>query len=127
MLHNSALYIALAAGAAKAGFALVTLNYRFTGPDIAYHLGDAGAVAIIYDTHARAAVRDAQSLLPRLRGVIAESGIPGSRETGRWRAPRRNTGVGRANRRTRAGKVGAIHPGRKNIGPISEALPIQII
>jgi acyl-CoA synthetase (AMP-forming)/AMP-acid ligase II len=72
MLHNSPLYVALAAGAAKAGIALVTLNYRFTGAEIAYHLGDAGAVAIVSDRNARPAVRDARALLPRLRSIAAQ-------------------------------------------------------
>lgn len=70
MLPNSPLYIAVAAAAAKSGIVLITLNYRFTGAELAYHLGDAQALAVLFDPAFGDAVRSAQSALPALRGIV---------------------------------------------------------
>ena len=70
MLPNSPLYLAVVAAAAKSGIVLVTLNYRFTGPEIAYHLGDAQARAVVFDAAFRPAVRAAQAELPALDAIV---------------------------------------------------------
>lgn len=70
MLPNSPLYLAVAAAAAKSGIVLITLNYRFTGAEIAYHLGDAEAAAIVFDAIYRRAVSDARRELPSVRCIV---------------------------------------------------------
>jgi fatty-acyl-CoA synthase len=45
MLPNSIEYVAIALAAAQAGFVMIPLNYRFTGPEIAYPLGDSNELA----------------------------------------------------------------------------------
>ncbi len=77
MLPNSPLYLAVAAAAAKSGIVLITLNYRFTGAEIAYHLGDAQAAALIFDASFRPAVEAAYGALPGLRRIVQGSAQPG--------------------------------------------------
>jgi acyl-CoA synthetase (AMP-forming)/AMP-acid ligase II len=67
LLPNSPLYVAVAYAAAKAGIPLVLLNYRFTGAEIAYHLGDASASAIVSDPRFEPAVDAMRVHLPALR------------------------------------------------------------
>lgn len=76
MLPNSPLYVAIAYGAAKAGIALILLNYRFTGSEIAYHLGDAQARAIVFDPKFDAAVAQARQQLPALIAISADATTP---------------------------------------------------
>ena len=71
MMPNSAFYFAVICAAAKAGVALVLLNYRFTANEVAYHLGDADAKAVLYDTGFSAVVREAARQLPALRLLAA--------------------------------------------------------
>jgi long-chain acyl-CoA synthetase len=77
MLPNSPLYVAVVYGAAKAGIALILLNYRFTEAEIVYQIGDAGAAAILFDTVYQDKVEAARSELPALRLIAA-----GARQSG---------------------------------------------
>jgi len=71
MMPNSAFYFAVICGAAKAGVVLVFLNYRFTATEIVYHLGDAGAKALLYDTTLAGPAHEASRQLSGLRLLAA--------------------------------------------------------
>jgi acyl-CoA synthetase (AMP-forming)/AMP-acid ligase II len=79
IMQNSAFYLAVICGAAKAGIALVLLNYRFSAGEIAYHLGDAEAKALLYDTAFQPAAREAAALVPQLR-LFAAAGHAGEED-----------------------------------------------
>jgi len=71
MLPNSPLYLAVVYGAAKAGIALILLNYRFTSAEISHQLGDASASAVLFDTHFQDRVDDVCKQLPSLLRIAA--------------------------------------------------------
>jgi acyl-CoA synthetase (AMP-forming)/AMP-acid ligase II len=81
MLHNSDFYLSVIVGAAKAGVALVLLNYRFTGGELAYHLDDAGAMVLLHDSLFSETAHSAREQIAGLRLLEA-----GSRSlSGTWR------------------------------------------
>ena len=76
----------------KAGFCLVPLNSRFTADDIAYHVDDSGAVAVLTDPEGVAPVR-------ARRRSTASCGGSGHRRrypTGSSHQPRRRVIAGAA-------------------------------
>jgi len=67
MLPNSPLYLSVICGAAKAGVALVLLNYRFTANELTYHLSDSGALVLLYDSSFSQIAKDTASQITGLR------------------------------------------------------------
>ncbi len=52
----------------KAGFCLVPLNSRFTSEEVAFHVGDSRARAVLTDREGESVVRDADCARPHDRG-----------------------------------------------------------
>jgi acyl-CoA synthetase (AMP-forming)/AMP-acid ligase II len=66
MLPNSLEYVTVIYALAVTGLVMIPLNYRFSGPEIAYPLLDSGARGLIYGDEYRAEVDRARSSVPRL-------------------------------------------------------------
>ena len=74
ILPNSPFYLSVICGAAKAGIALVLLNSRFNANELTYHLRDAGANVLLYDSSFFQVATNAASQITGLR--MFEVGTP---------------------------------------------------
>jgi len=83
-LTNGNEYLEGMLGAWKAGAAAVNVNYRYTADELAFLLGDAGAVAVIYHARFAPVLADALPRVPSVRLlVVVDDGtgtdpVPGS-------------------------------------------------
>jgi len=77
LLPNSIEYVAAAMACAKAGFCMVTLNYRFTADEHALQLADSGAACLIYAEQFAAQVLPAAQSIKDLKRICIGAPAPG--------------------------------------------------
>lgn len=80
MMTNSVRYLEVIYAAAKSGLALVFVNYRFTGQELARQVNSSGAKLLVYSDDVVAAVREARALVPGLLTIAA--GVPEPEDLG---------------------------------------------
>jgi acyl-CoA synthetase (AMP-forming)/AMP-acid ligase II len=80
LLPNGIEYVAAAIACAKAGFCMVTLNYRFTADEHALQLADSGAACLIYAERFAAQVLPGAGRIKGLRRICL--GVPAPCDAG---------------------------------------------
>ena len=77
---NQPMFLFAMFATARLGAIFVPLNFRLTGPELAFMINDCTAKALIVDTHLRATIEPVRDQLPTLKAFLAAEDEAG------WRA-----------------------------------------